>query len=79
MSPVTSENEMERTMDANERSCENCEFYTSQDSDKGNCHFNAPFPSLKSPMMNEKFFADATINWPQVKPTDWCGRFKAKS
>jgi len=63
-------------MEAKERCCKSCEFYQSQDNDKGTCHFNAPFPSMKSPIMNEKFFAEVTITWPQVKPDDWCGRFK---
>ena len=63
-------------MGANETCCKNCEFYSDGPEERGTCHFNAPFPSMKSPMMNEKFFADATITWPQVMPEDWCGRFK---
>ena len=63
-------------MGAKERSCKDCEFYESQADDKGACHFNAPFPSMRMPMMNEKFFADVNINWPKVKPDDWCGHFK---
>jgi len=66
-------------MSTDERTCRDCEFYQGGAEDKGHCHFNAPFPSLKSPMMNEKFFADATITWPRVQPTDWCGRFKSKT
>ncbi|MCP4456210.1 MAG: hypothetical protein GY809_32530 [Planctomycetes bacterium] len=63
-------------MKASKRCCQTCDFFDDQTEDKGTCHFNAPFPSMKSPMMNEKFFADATITWPQVMPDDWCGRFK---
>ena len=63
-------------MGSKERCCKNCEFFKSEVDDKSTCHFNAPFPSMKSPMMNEKFFAEATITWPQVMPDDWCGRYK---
>jgi hypothetical protein len=66
-------------MKANERCCQTCEFFESPADDKGTCHFNAPFPSMKSPMMNEKFFDGATITWPQVASDNWCGRFKERS
>jgi len=57
-------------MVARERRYENCEFYhdEGQGEDEGQCRFNAPFPSLKSAMMSEKFFSEASITWPTVQP-----------
>jgi hypothetical protein len=64
-------------MGMGERKCEACEFYCEegQSEGKGQCRFNAPFPNLKSAMMSEKFFREASITWPTVQPTDWCGHF----
>jgi rubredoxin len=64
-----------------ERQCKNCQYYVDegQGQDKGQCRFNAPFPSLKSAMMSEKFFSEASITWPTVQPADWCGRFSPVS
>lgn len=63
------------------RRCGDCEFYDDegQGEDAGQCRFNAPFPSLKSAMMSEKFFSEASITWPTVEPTDWCGHFSPAS
>lgn len=67
-------------MASNERRCGGCEFFDGEGEggETGRCHFNAPFPSLKSSMMSEKFYTDATITWPQVKASDWCGRYSCK-
>lgn len=68
-------------MATSERQCKNCQYYDDegQGPDKGQCRFNAPFPSLKSAMMSEKFFSEASITWPTVQPADWCGRFSPVS
>ncbi|UCD53345.1 MAG: hypothetical protein JSW27_11990 [Phycisphaerales bacterium] len=68
-------------MRANKRQCKDCDFYCDegQGEAKGQCRFNAPFPSLKSAMMSEKFFSEASITWPTVEPTDWCGHFSPAS
>jgi hypothetical protein len=68
-------------MGMSEKKCEACEFYCdgSPREGKGQCRFNAPFPSLKSAMMSEKFFSEASITWPTVQPTDWCGHFSPAS
>ena len=67
-------------MTENEKRCENCEFYesSSADEDIGKCHFNAPLPSLKHPMLDKRFYKAASLNWPLVQPTDWCGQYKDK-
>ena len=66
-------------MGMSERRCKDCESYDGDGQGEGEgtgqCHFNAPFPSLKSAMMSEKFFSEASITWPTVQPTDWCGHF----
>ena len=63
-----------------EKRCGNCEFYHTEDQggDAGQCRFNAPLPTLKSAMMSEKFFKEAALTWPNVKPGDWCGQYKEK-
>lgn len=67
-------------MAANEKRCENCEFYykDSLSADTGQCRCNAPHPTLKSSLMSDKFYSDAVITWPAVQPTDWCGQHKEK-
>jgi hypothetical protein len=66
-------------MAKNERRCENCEFYEIDSSDEGigRCHFNAPLPSPKNPMLDEKFYKTTSVHWPLVPPSDWCGQYKA--
>ena len=67
-------------MTENEKRCENCEFYESNSADEGigKCHFNTPLPSPKHPMLNDKFYKDASLNWPPAQLTDWCGQYKDK-
>ena len=67
-------------MAENEKRCENCDFYNGNSAvwDKGECRFNAPLPSPKHPMLNDKFYKDAPLNWPPVQPNDWCGQYKGK-
>jgi hypothetical protein len=68
-------------MATRERQCKNCQYYDEegQGQDQGQCRFNAPFPSLKSAMMSEKFFSEASITWPTVQSADWCGHFSPAS
>ena len=68
-------------MGAGEKRCENCEFYNSESSvwETGECRFNAPVPSIKPAMMSDKFYSGASLNWPPVKPNDWCGQYKNKA
>jgi len=66
-------------MRAAQRQCKDCDFFCDQGETKGQCRFNAPFPSLKSAMMSEKFFSEASLTWPTVEPTDWCGHFSPAS
>jgi len=67
-------------MASKQRQCRSCEFFHSEGGkgDTGLCRCNAPFPSLRSSMISEKFYSDATITWPQVKADDWCGRYSPK-
>ena len=63
-----------------EKRCRSCEYFESKNSKEslGKCHFNAPMPSHKHPMMKEDFYKEASIDWPYVQQTDWCGQYKDK-
>jgi len=68
-------------MAENEKRCKNCEFYdiTSSVEGNGQCRFSAPLPTIKSAMMSDKFFNEASLNWPHVQPNDWCGQYRDKN
>lgn len=48
--------------------CGNCNYWIDRDNGDGECHRNAPQPTVGE--------GDAEVHWPLTLASDWCGEFE---